>query len=74
MKRNIAAGWMAGTRPVRRKYFEVHQSGDGEPAFGAGRPRHLEADAATLVEAHPQVELNSEPGVEQDEGDLDRVA
>ena len=54
--------------------LEVHEAGDGEPAFDAGGAAEVVGLAVGLEIADPEVELEAEPGVEGEEGDLDGVA
>jgi hypothetical protein len=54
--------------------LEVHEAGDGEPAFDAGGATEVMGLAIGFVIADPEVELEAEPGVEGEEGELDGVA
>ena len=54
--------------------LEVHEAGDGEPAFDTGGAVDVEAAAVGFVIANPEIKLQAEPGVESEEGDLDGVA
>jgi len=57
-----------------KEVLEVHKAGDGEPAFDAGRAAEVVGAAVGLEVADPEIELEAEPGVEGEEGDLDGVA
>ena len=63
----VDVGDDAGQRPV----LEVHQRRDRQPAFDARRPRHHTRRATALEVPHPQVELDTNPQVQQEEPDLD---
>jgi len=54
--------------------LEVHDAGDGEPAFDAGGAAEVRGLAVGFVVADPEDELEAEPGVEGEEGELDGVA
>jgi len=54
--------------------LEVHEAGDGKPAFDAGGATEVMGLAIGFVIADPEVELEAEPGVEGEEGELDRMA
>jgi len=54
--------------------LEVHEAGDGKPAFDAGGSAEVVGLAVGFEVADPEVELEAEPGVEGEEGELDGVA
>ncbi len=66
----VNAGDVVGGEEV----LEVHEAGDGEPAFDTGRAADVVGEAVGFVEADPEIKLEAEPGVEGEEGDLDGVA
>ena len=68
-------------RRVERRYaarhqqhLEVHQSGDGQPAFDAWRANGVRGPAAGFVITDEQVELDADPDIERQEGQLKRAA
>ena len=68
--RGVDGGDVVGGEEV----LEVHEAGDGEPAFDAGGAAEVAGVAVGFEVADPEVELEAEPGVEGEEGDLDGVA
>jgi len=68
--RGVDGGDVVGGEEV----LEVHEAGDGEPAFDAGGATEVVGVAVGFVETDPEIELEAEPGVEGEEGDLDGVA
>ncbi len=71
---NHRCGMDAGDVVGGEEVLEVHEAGDGEPAFDAGGAADVAGEAVGFVVADPEVELEAEPGVEGEEGDLDGVA
>ncbi len=69
------AGGMQGRHlAADQQHLEIHQGGDGEPAFDAGRPSGPQASPAGFVVADEQVELDADPGVEGEKDELHGAA
>ena len=69
-RRRVDGGDVMGDEEV----LEVHEAGDGKPALDAGGTAEVARLAVGFEVADPEVELEAEPGVECEEGDLDGVA
>jgi len=67
-------GMNFGNAPGGQQIFEVHQPGDGQPAFSSRRARNLQAMAAGCEESEPEIKLDAQPAVEQYERKLNQVA
>jgi hypothetical protein len=69
-RRGVDGGDVVGGEEV----FEVHEAGDGEPAFDAGGAGDVMGLTVGFEVTDPEIELEAEPGVEGQESDLDGVA
>jgi hypothetical protein len=71
MNRTIAAGWMAGTCPVSRKYFVFIRPAIGNQPSAPAGTRYIETLATTFAVPNPEKKLDPQPSVQDDEQPLD---
>src|SRR5215468_9020035 len=64
----------AGNLSAQQPVFQVHQPGDGQPAFDASGPRYLRKRSTDFVLFNPEIEPSANPEVQEKEGSLEAAA